>query len=187
MDLANYFGIDVEAQITDWFDGEFTEEFRRRFSGRDIGFFVLDNDRRSEWDSEIPGVHTLLTLFTGDEDVAFADDGVIDNVNHKLRFVLRTGLNSVEAEKAFRYLVQPGDFPWEGAGTYRSFTGGVSGLLKEDDWRVFCQIIDKLIELLDAVAEKAQSICEIERKKDDAPVGTKYLQVTVPQPDTTAV
>jgi hypothetical protein len=30
-------------------------------------------------------------------------------------------------------LVEPGDFPWEGVGIYRGYTGGVSGLVEESD------------------------------------------------------
>ena len=71
-------------------------------------------------------------------------------------------------------LVEPGDFPWEGAGVYRGYLGGVSGFKEESDWWTYCRIVDKLIELRAAVGQRA-----IQASKDRVE-GMKYMEGDLP-------
>jgi hypothetical protein len=138
---------------------------------------LLNNDYRSAWDWRNPLDHVLLqAVIWGDVDAGMAPDGTMENVGGKLRFVLREGMDSVEAETSL-HLVQPGDFPWQGAGTYRGFTGGVSGRTKREDWLIFCHLVDHLIDLMNQVAERAHATCEILRNLPCCPKGIKYMNV----------
>ena len=176
MNLTNVFGINVEEQFLEWFNGEFATEFAERFPDKGMTLIVLDGDEpitiMENW--ETPLNFTLITAHLGDEEAAIAADGTEDNVVGKLRFCLRTMMDSAEAERR-PDLVREGDFPHEGAGEYKGYYGGVSGLKKEEDWEIFCRCVDKLIELLAAVNSAAIAKADELREQEDCPRGTKYL------------
>ena len=176
MNLHNVFGVNVHDMFMDWFDGEFAEMFEGRFPDKGMTLVVLKNDNLVELEQNwrYPQGFELIVAHMGDEAVATTKDGTYDNVKGKLRFVVRTGRNSVAAETQ-QNLVQPGDFPWEGAGNYMGYIGGVSGLAKEEDWEMFCICVDKLIELLKDVNSVAMTISDNLRKKPGCPSGAKYL------------
>lgn len=137
---------------------------------------VLKTDDRAglmhDW--RHPQGFEMIVAHIGDEGVATAENGTYDNVKGKLRFVLRTGMDSVMAETRQDF-VCPGDFPWEGAGEYEGYIGGVSGLAKEEDWEMYCKCIDKLIELLTKVISKAMERSNELRQQPDCPSGAKYM------------
>lgn len=182
-DLEDYFGVDVEAEFNRYLDSpEFISWLDTNYPGDNpsISFALLNNDYRSEWDWRNPlgnRAHVLLrAVIWGDVEAGMAPDGTMQNVGGKLRFVLREGMDSVEAETNL-HLVQAGDFPWQGAGTHRGFTGGVSGRTKREDWMIFCHLVDYLIDLMNQVAERAHATCEILRNLEGCPVGVKYMNV----------
>ncbi len=178
MDLTNHFGIDVARQFADWFDGEFAERFAKRFPDKTMTLIVLDPDQLISsclhW--EDPKKHIVLDGYLGSWEGVMKAGGTWENVLGKLRYVLRTMENSVEAETDYINL-RPGDFPWEGAGEYKGFTGGVSGLAKEEDWEIFCFCVDKLFELITRVGQAAAIKTEQLRKAPDADPRAKYLRV----------
>lgn len=186
LDLTNHFGIDVEKKFIDWFHGKFATEFAERFPDKKgISLVILDPDNivkvRAEWSD--PLANAILVSYLGDQEAHTKADGTLQNVAGKLSFCLRGGYtHSRQAEESFLW-VRPGDFPWEGAGEYRGFYGGVSGLDKADDWAVYQQCIGKLIEILEAVGKKALERTEQLRKSDDAPVGARYCNVTLTDDD----
>lgn len=169
MDLKDIFGVNVEEQFLAWFHGEFTEKFHKRFpEAEGLTLLILNPET---WIDSVqyhysPADEILVEAVIGDQDKASADGGTNQNVLGKLRFVLRTTQDSRLAEDELVYLLQPGDFPYEGAGEHRHFFGGVSGLAKEDDWRVFCECVDKLIELLMPVCQAARERAEQMRKDE---------------------
>ncbi len=152
--------------------------FYERFAGKSMSLIILDNDYmhggENCWDWKDPLDSALIVCHVGEQMYKQEADGTRDNVVHKLRFVLRTSLNSVIAESR-PDLVRVGDFPWGGAGTYRNWTGGVSGLTKEQDWEMFCLCTEKLIRLLGAVNSKAMAQAKQALRQPLSAVGTKYL------------
>ena len=178
MNLHNVFGVNVYDMFMDWFDREFTEMFNQRFPDKGITLVILDSDDIVElernWKFPLALGNVMIVVHVGDEEAAKADNGTLQNVEGKLRFVLRTGRNSVEAETQ-QDLVRPGDFPWEGAGNHKGYIGGVSGLAKEEDTEMLRICIEKLRELLMGVNSAAMVISDNLRKRDVVPVGAKYL------------
>lgn len=168
------FGVDIDAELLDWWYEEYLPELRRRH-GDDINVatVVLDPMMYDLLDWERSLAQELYRLVSGDRDseVFAGEVGLVANIGGKLAFVLRTGLDSLEAEKR-PDLVEPGDFPWEGAGTYRGYKGGTSGLAKESDWRVFMDVVDKTIELRAAAAQTP--LASWDRLPDAGP-SLKYL------------
>lgn len=142
------FGVDVDRQVLNWWEGYKSTVRQRYGDGANVMVYVLDPTRDHEWRMPLAG--WLYRLVSSAEDL----DGLMTNIAGKLQFCLRTGLNSVEAEKRFD-LLEPGDFPWEGAGFYRGYVGGASGLNKESDWRVFCEVVDQVIVYRAAAAARA--------------------------------
>ena len=176
MNLHNVFGVNVYQMFMDWFDGEFTEMFNQRFPDKGMTLVILNSDNLVELEQNWrhPQGFELIVAHIGDETVATAKDGTYDNVKGKLRFVLRTGLNSVAAETQ-QDRVRAGDFPWEGAGHHMGYIGGVSGLAKEEDSEMLRICIDKLREMLKEVNTVAMTISDNLRKKPGCPSGAKYL------------
>lgn len=182
-DLEDFFGVDVDTEFTRYLSSPKLKAWLdTNYPGDQpsISFALLNNDYRSEWDWRDPlgnRSHTLIKfVIWGDVEAGMAPDGTMDNVGSKLRFVVREGMDSVEAETNL-YLVQPGDFPLEGAGTYRGFTGGVSGRKKREDWLIFCHLVDYLINLMNQVARQAHATCEVLRALPNCPSGIKYMNV----------
>jgi hypothetical protein len=176
MNLSNVFGVNVHGMFMDWFNGEFTEMFEGRFPGKGMTLVILDTDDIIELERHWrdPMGRAMIVAHIGDKETAVTNNGTMQNVEGKLRFVLRTGRNSVDAETQ-QDLVSPGDFPWEGAGHYRNNIGGVSGLAKEEDWEMLCICVDKLIDLLKQVNTAAMAMSDKLRRKTDCPAGAKYL------------
>jgi hypothetical protein len=184
MDLQDFFGVNVLKRFETYLDSEeFKKWLEDEFPPTDpehvspISAVILDNDFRRFWDWRTPLKHVLWQyVLSGDTAAALAPDGTIQNVGGKLRFVLRENKNSVEAQTHL-YLVQPGDFPFQGAGTHRGFTGGVSGRKQEEDWAIFCHLVDHLISLLDQVVTQASETCQALRRLPGCPPGLKYMNV----------
>lgn len=155
--MVLYFGVDIDAMLQAWFSEIFIPELREKY-GEDVKLAAIILgalpllDVKATSLSELPHQHILVT--SGDLDVVGSSEGLVANVEHKLEFVLRTGLPSSFARQR-PDLVEPGDFPWAGAGIYKSYPGGVSGLNEESDWWAYERIVDKLIELRSAAAEAA--------------------------------
>lgn len=181
-DLDDYYGVDVGEALNRYIHSEgFGAWLDATYPGDhpSISFVTLNNDFRSEWDWRNPlnPAHIQFSwVIWGDFDAAMAPDGTMQNIEGKLRFVLRENMNSVEAE-TMKYLVQAGDFPFQGAGTYKGFTGGVSGRSKREDWQIYCHLIDYLVDLMDQVATEASKACDVLRDKPNCPKGLKYMNV----------
>jgi len=168
---GSYFGVPVNDQLAAWIDDEFAHQLSVKYD-RDIAFAVKINTAGA-----LCGVHESSSLppvfqhIYGERAKSENPEGYLDNIDGKLRFVYRTGLPSSEARNR-PDLLEPGDFPAEGAGTYRGYTGGVSAFKEETDWWVFCRIVDKLIELRSSAANSAI----VASKSKDRKPGQKYLQ-----------
>ncbi|HSX01598.1 MAG TPA: hypothetical protein VLF67_05135 [Candidatus Saccharimonas sp.] len=159
MDVPGYrFGAPIGDAFLDWFHNQFVPQMKAKY-GPDFEFATII--RRHDRSIDVAVANGEGEKFTGPE-------GLFANIEHKLAFVDRTGLNSSEARNR-PDLVEPGDFPFEGAGTYRGYTGGVSGGKEESDWWIFCQVVDRWIELRASSAAPAIAAC-----KDRQP-GWKYL------------
>ncbi len=178
MELTDVFGLNVKAMFLEWFHGDFATEFAQRFPGKGMTFVLLDPDDTLaaviSW--RRPLEYAMIASHLGDAAVARAPDGTLENVGGKLRFCLRNMEDSVVAETNPR-LVRAGDFPWEGAGNHRDlWWGGVSGLLKKEDWELFCQCVDWIDDLVTRITKKAIQKADALRKQEGCPVGTKYLK-----------
>lgn len=177
-----YFGVDIQAQLSEWWFGQKLPELRRRFGNNiNLYFALLDPTSIDMYDPGSPLEEMLYELASHEGELAPDDDaydlfygptGLRANVGGKLRFVMRTGRDSDVAETR-PDLLEPGDFPFEGAGTYYEYRGGVSGLKKEDDGMVFREIVEKVIELRAAAAQVAVDACK-GRAPGDGPT-VKYL------------
>lgn len=183
-----YFDVDVMEEFRRWWHTEGAAEYEAKYGNTAMAFVVLNPASTSYYIVERPLDESLYELLvaprgTGaDEfDALFSGPtGLLNNVAGKLRFVIRTGQNSVQAETQ-EWLLEPGDFPFEGAGIYRGFTGGVSGLANQDNWKVFCWLIDKFVEIRRAAARAAIERMKNRDKTNDDPL-IKYLG-DIPQHD----
>ena len=178
MNLTNFFGINVDQQFSEWFHFEFVPLFEKKYGpNKHITLLVLDPDLRGQarmnWEN--PRYTLMINEHIGASKYSTVHDGTLANVIGKLQWVLREDSNSVEGETNLDK-ARPGDFLWEGAGTYRGYTGGVSGLKKEEDWEVFCKCIDKLIELTWPIGATVKAKSDLMRKQLECPEGVKYLR-----------
>ena len=139
--------------------------------GDAIAFYlaILDVGVEHDWREAL---NTVLLEY-GTPKIDGSEGGTRENVERKLRFSLRTGLNSSEA-KYHRHRILPGDFPYEGAGCHRGFWGGVSGLQEEQDWWIFRRCVDMLVELRE---DDVQGLLDLSdrRKNPDRTIRQKYL------------
>ncbi|HSX41155.1 MAG TPA: hypothetical protein VLF21_00760 [Candidatus Saccharimonadales bacterium] len=166
--MSERFGLLIQRQLDTWFHQVMVPNLQQKY-GDDVEVSVVILDPARVPDPSDPCSTGLYFVSVGDETRISAEEGLTDNVDHKLRFVLRTGLPSSEA--ALRPdLVEPGDFPWAGAGTYRDYTGGASGLKEESDWWVFCRVVDHVIHLRTDAALRPIQACKERRP------GWKYLE-----------
>jgi hypothetical protein len=164
-----YFGEEIDVALQNWLMDEFKAVLHRKYGeDAEVGVVILDPAASYSWQNRIAGDY----ISCGNADDPRYSE-LVENVEHKLRFVLRTGLNSSEATIR-PDLVEPGDFPYEGAGFYRGYCGGASGLNEETDWWVFRRTVDKLIELRSAAAAPA-----IAASKGRVP-GMKFMEGTLP-------
>ncbi len=172
-----HFGVDVKQQLIDWIEGEFAAELVAKYGKGNTDFWVTICPPATLTyistlsDAEMESM--LIEYGHGSAEEMEGEEGLQENVERKLTFVARTGLPSSEARNR-PDLVERGDFPWEGAGIYRGYFGGVSGFKEESDWWAFCRIVDKLIELRVAVGQRA-----IKASKDRLP-GMKYMKGELP-------
>lgn len=166
--MPDYFGSNIDAEIQEWFRVPFQDEMIEKY-GEDtqLAAMILPPMRLSLIPQLVSCSYGLV-LVSHDDEKVLGSDGLVDNVIHKLNFVLRTGLPSSEA-RLRPDLVEPGDFPRAGAGIYRGYTGGVSGLHEESDWWAFQRLIDRLIEFRATAALPA-----INASKERVP-GMKYM------------
>ncbi len=162
--MEHRFGRDIDAEYQAWIAGELQAEFFDRY-GVEATFagVILDNRTRWSWDWTNPLAHVLHQVSIGSPERVRE---LVRNIGGKLHFVLRENEDSVVAESRHD-LLEPGDFPFQGAGTYRGYTGGVSGLLSESDWWLFCRLVDKLIELRAEAAKPAVMACKNRPKGND--------------------
>lgn len=154
-----------------WFAEEGAPYFLEKYNGTDFMLIVMDPGVQYDWRNPFDE-DPLIQAWTNDAK-ASGLDGFKVNILNKLRFCLRTGLNSDQAHYQ-QGLVLPGDFPWAGAGWHRGILGGVSGLNEESDWWVFCRCVDKLLELQKAFI-KPRIDASDEDKFPDRSIDAKYL------------
>ena len=138
----------VMKRFSTWFRTAGKAEFKNKY-GQDaeLSLVILRQGFVHDWRDPLKEAAVWSTDF----DKGDGEGGFVMNVERKLHFSLRTGLNSVEA-RYNKHLILPGDFPYQGAGWHRGFTGGVSGLKEESDWWVFCFCVDRHGDLLRAKA-----------------------------------
>ncbi len=148
-----YFGMNLQSRMQAWFSASFYFEVLRRKYGDGcmIAGAILDSTLQHDWQD--PLANMAVCLQHGTEERIGGPEGLLANVQGKLHFCLRTRLNSSEA-RLRPDLLEPGDFPYEGAGFYRGYAGGVSGLSEEQDWWVFCRMVDEYIEFRASAAER---------------------------------
>ena len=179
--MTLYFGVDVDQQLIDWILSEFADELGRKYGRLDLAGNHVCPDFGVTIEKDDPS--WPFNYAYGNSASSEEEEGFFDNIEGKLRFHRRTGLPSSEA-RTRPDLIEPGDFPYAGAGTYRGYTGGVSAFSEEADWWVFCRIVDKYIELRAVVATAAIQVS----RSTPRPVGMKYLQGIdlAPAPSTTS-
>ena len=141
------FGIDVAAELQAWWDGEFSAELDRKFAGQAVSVVVLTPFADHDWRD--PLATAFVTLSHGGER-----PDLVENVEHKMRFALRTGLESFAAH-ANAHLIEPGDFPHGGATHSYGWVAGASGLVEESDIWVARAVLDRLAGIRAAAATAA--------------------------------
>jgi hypothetical protein len=165
-----YFGVDIDAAMQEWWQG-YTVGFHREF-GEEAAILV------QVFDSRQPNLYTVgcaplvrYDFRTGPFNTHFiGQEGLQENIERKFYAIQRLGERSLIFEER-PDLLEPGDFPYDGAGIYRNYPGGASGLPTGAlDWRVFADVVDVLIEMRSAAAARA-----VNASKGDLP-GWKYLE-----------
>lgn len=165
----SFFWVDVQSQLEEWWWSVGEKEFFAAHPderGKNYFAIILDPNYPHDWQRPFAGPSYFLTNVR--ESELLHPTGTPSNVAGKMRFVLRTGLDSVEAETRYD-LVLPGDFPWEGAGETDGYPGGVSGFAKKSDTVLRARITEKIVGLRTAAADP------IYRAARRHPEATKYL------------
>jgi|GEM_PF-3930462 len=158
--LHEHFGTNIGSQMVEWWRGEFLptiETARSDGNGglKPVATVILAPVVQHNW--RLPLQYVLVRLDTSHEGTHEQDRftgpvGLYLNVAGKLRFSLRTEQDSIFAELNPDLLL-PGDFPWEGAlYNYNGYTGGTSGLRKQDDAQVTMDVIQQLKKFRAAAA-----------------------------------
>lgn len=142
------FGINIDDQLTKWFRNEFCPSFWQPFSQPHAFGVVILKPGARDADSE-----ALHLLGLGPSYDVTGPQGELEKARRKLRFTLRTGLPSDEAQGRLD-LVEPGDFPVEGALVWQGYPiavsdSGSSGSSRNAAW----QIVNKLTSLREAAAK----------------------------------
>ena len=145
-----YFGTDLAEVTAQWWVETFAGVLDTKFAGAALAVVVLRSEATHDWRNPTAESSVLVELRHGPGDT----DPFVTNAAHKLRFTLRTGLDSADARR-YSHLIEPGDFPHGGAVTHRGVTAGVSGLTEESDAWVAQQVIDHLIEVRREIADAA--------------------------------
>lgn len=164
-----FFGTDIQSQLEEWWWGGGEEKFFRLHpdeKGKKYFALILDPNYAHDAQRPFAGPSYCLTNLRGAD--LLNPVGTPSNVAGKLRFVLRTGLDSVEAETRHD-LGLPGDFTWEGGGKTHGYPGGVSGFVKEVDTALRVEITEKIVELRTVAADP---IFQAAKERSAA---TKYL------------
>ena len=169
-----YFGIDIDAQIEDWFRRVYTPAFKKLYgSTSDIVVVILDHKPFREFSWRNPCVDMQHLLCTNPDSVN-GHEGLIDNINGMLRFCLFNSLNSKYALSR-PDLLEPGHYAREGAGEFMERVGGADGLPKgEDNWKEFCKVVKQLRALREAAAKLPLVASKL--AGPDSPPGVKYLE-----------
>lgn len=157
-DTRLYFGVDVNAQMQEWWAQEYLPDFKKKYGDYPIYVPVLDPEAALPHFWPSPFDYLLLTLVDGTNEKLYGPEGLRANVAGKLAPVLRCGLkrSGLIAEPEYIHLLAPGDFPHDGAGEHRGYKGGASGLPHgTDDFKVFTDVIDQLIVFRTAAAKAA--------------------------------
>lgn len=136
----DHFGTDVAAAVHDWWSTTFVDVVRAKYPQSTLAVVVLRPDAVHDWRQPAAPGTVLLDLRHGEADT----DLLVRNIEHKLHFTLRTGLDSMHARRN-PGLIEPGDFPHGGAVSHRGIFGGVSGLVEESDVFVVQQVIDQVL------------------------------------------
>ena len=147
------FGLDIQQEMERWWLGEFRPTLTAKYGAFSIFVRILDPATQHDW-LHLDETHSVLVAL---QHVVSSED-FEQNVYRKLRFTIRTGLDSSEARRQ-PHLVEPGDFPHAGAIVYRGIAGGASGLPEESDVWVVQQVIDHVVELRSARAQLAIQAC----------------------------
>jgi hypothetical protein len=147
------FGLDIQQEMELWWDGEFMPVLAAKYGSFSVFVRILDPAAQHDW-ARLDEVHSVLVAL---QHVVSSED-FEENVYRKLRFTVRTGLDSSEARRQ-PHLIEPGDFPHAGAIAYRGIAGGASGLPEESDVWVVQQVIDHVVALRAARAQLAVQAC----------------------------
>ncbi len=145
-----YFGTDLAQETARWWAGEFAGVLDAKFPGAPLAVVVLRSDTAHDWRDPTAASSVLVELRHGAGDT----DPFVANIAHKMRFTLRTGLDSGHAQRS-SHLIEPGDFPFGGAVTHRGVVAGVSGLTEESDAWVAQQVVDHLVAVRAEIADAA--------------------------------
>ncbi len=168
--MITYFGVHIDAMLQAWFGEIFVPELRHKYGNdTEVAALVLVDTPWLSPEVQLEKMEARHLLLSSDNERVTGDEGLLENVRRKLSFVLRTEMPSSFARQR-PDLVEPGDFPWAGAGTYKGYTGGVSGLNEESDWWAYERIIDQLIKLR---AEAAQAAIAASKERVE---GWRYLE-----------
>ena len=167
--IVEYFGKNLKATVTVWWSEEFAKVLDEKYGVQSVAAVILRPWVRHDWRSPESAESVLVELWHGPE----CEDDLRANAYHKLRFALRTGLDSSQADRN-PHLLEPGDFPNDGAAFHKGFVGAASGLPGESDVWVVQQVIDKLVSVRGDVGEAA-----IRASRRGQP-GWKYLPDETP-------
>lgn len=164
------YGGDLTLLMEEWFDAVFLPEFYKKY-GEDADIAVVILRTGVTIDTfELHADSGALILSNANAD---RTQELTANVAGKLRFVLRTGRPSSDARHR-PDLLEAGDFPFEGAGTYMNRTGGASGLMEESDWWVFKRVVEAYNKFRAGLVMPAVEAC-VNRDRSQPETSDKFL------------
>jgi hypothetical protein len=165
------FKADLSSAMVLWFNEEFIPECRKKYGDNfEIAVVIIGNGAKPSWQKPYEGANPLIL---SNVDVPRRDE-LVKNVWGKLQFVLRTGRPSSDA-RLRPDLIEPGDFPFEGAGIYEDRSGGASGDKEEVDWWTFRRCVDKYNQLRAEMVMPAVTACK-NRDRDAPDDNVKFLR-----------
>lgn len=172
-----FFGNDVLGSLREWWNDTQPWEI---WDKHPKGVAVVVAHKNSPLDWRRPFA-TAFVVLTAGEDVRHPQisgpAGVLNDVAGKMRFAIRTRMDSREA-RIMRYQLQPGDYPAAGAMHYNGFLVGVAGLKENHNDTLGMTVVEELCREADRAIRpvlKASTTWTPE-----SPVSDRYLGAEPP-------
>ncbi|HET9411739.1 MAG TPA: hypothetical protein VFO38_02740 [Candidatus Saccharimonadales bacterium] len=172
-----FFGDDVLESLREWWNGTQPWEIWDKHP-QALAVVVAHKNSPLDWRKPFA---TAFVVLTAGEDVMHPQisgpAGVLNDVAGKMRFAIRTRLDSREA-RIMRFLLQSGDYPAAGAMHYNGFLVGAAGLKEDHNDTLGMTVVEELCREADRAVRPALDASKA--WTPGSPVRDRYLGAEPP-------